>query len=286
MASLPGDPASRYPRSAARRRNRVSRLADGARRQRGQDLPRRLRGRTWSALGMGERAAALAVYHAVWSRDLYEIATALIAMGDRAAAEPRARLPVQRPGAAGRLVPAEQQARRRAGIRRPADGRGVIPDAAGLATAARPGRPTGITSGGRRTSSSPRVRALPANAGRTPRATPRRPSRPRSLGLVVGADIARKNGDTTRAHQYLQVADSGGATCGRWTVTTNGPLSSKPYFLRITRRECRRGHEGPAFRRRAAGGPATGSRPELPRTRQARRPQPARSADRQHRASG
>jgi GH15 family glucan-1,4-alpha-glucosidase len=28
----------------------------------------------------------LAVYHAVWSRDLYEIATALIAMGDRAAA--------------------------------------------------------------------------------------------------------------------------------------------------------------------------------------------------------
>ena len=29
---------------------------------------------------------ALAVYHAVWSRDLYEIATALIAMGDRAAA--------------------------------------------------------------------------------------------------------------------------------------------------------------------------------------------------------
>jgi len=53
-------------------------------------------------------------------------------------------------------------------------------------------------------------------------------------GLVVGAGIARKNGDNARADHYLQVADSWRGNLGRWTVTTNGPLSSQPYFLRIT----------------------------------------------------
>lgn len=40
-------------------------------------------GRPWA---WANKLQSLAVYHAVWSRDLYEIATALIAMGDRAAA--------------------------------------------------------------------------------------------------------------------------------------------------------------------------------------------------------
>jgi glucoamylase len=53
-------------------------------------------------------------------------------------------------------------------------------------------------------------------------------------GPVVGAGIARKNGDNARADQYLQIADSWRGNLGHWTVTTNGPLSSQPYFLRIT----------------------------------------------------
>src|SRR5262249_60509919 len=40
-------------------------------------------GRPWAWANVLQ---SLPVYHAVWSRDLYEIATALIAMGDRAAA--------------------------------------------------------------------------------------------------------------------------------------------------------------------------------------------------------
>ena len=40
-------------------------------------------GRPWAWANVLQSSA---VYHAVWSRDLYEIATALIAMGDRAAA--------------------------------------------------------------------------------------------------------------------------------------------------------------------------------------------------------
>jgi len=51
---------------------------------------------------------------------------------------------------------------------------------------------------------------------------------------VVGAGIARKNGDNARADHYLQIADSWRSNLGHWTVTTNGPLSSQPYFLRIT----------------------------------------------------
>jgi glucoamylase len=44
-------------------------------------------------------------------------------------------------------------------------------------------------------------------------------------GLVVGAGIARKNGDNARADHYLQIADSWRDNLGHWTVTTNGPLS-------------------------------------------------------------
>ncbi len=51
---------------------------------------------------------------------------------------------------------------------------------------------------------------------------------------MVGADIARRNGDNATADHYLQVADSWRADLGQWTVTTNGPYSSQPYFLRIT----------------------------------------------------
>ncbi|MGH8862993.1 MAG: glycoside hydrolase family 15 protein, partial [Jatrophihabitantaceae bacterium] len=53
-------------------------------------------------------------------------------------------------------------------------------------------------------------------------------------GLVVGARIARMHGDSARTHTYLTTADSWRRDLGRWTVTTNGPLSRLPYFLRIT----------------------------------------------------
>ena len=51
---------------------------------------------------------------------------------------------------------------------------------------------------------------------------------------MVGAGIARKNGGNARADHYLQAADSWRRQPGRWTVTTDGLLSSRPYFLRIT----------------------------------------------------
>jgi glucoamylase len=54
-------------------------------------------------------------------------------------------------------------------------------------------------------------------------------------GLVCAADMARRNGDDASAQKWLALADAWKAKVKQWTVTTNGPLSSKPYFLRLTK---------------------------------------------------
>ena len=53
-------------------------------------------------------------------------------------------------------------------------------------------------------------------------------------GLVCAADIARKNGEPDLADDYLEVADQWQSDLERWTLTTTGPLSPNPYYLRIT----------------------------------------------------
>ena len=53
-------------------------------------------------------------------------------------------------------------------------------------------------------------------------------------GLVTAADIARRNGDNGRSASYLAKADEWQANLRKYTVTTNGPLSDRPYYLRIT----------------------------------------------------
>jgi glucoamylase len=54
-------------------------------------------------------------------------------------------------------------------------------------------------------------------------------------GLVCAADIAKANGDGASAEQYLATADAWQAKVKDWTVTTNGPYSPDPYFLRLTK---------------------------------------------------
>ena len=53
-------------------------------------------------------------------------------------------------------------------------------------------------------------------------------------GLVCAAQIAQDNGALATAAEYRSVADSWRSQLDHWTVTTNGPLSPSPYFLRIT----------------------------------------------------
>jgi glucoamylase len=52
--------------------------------------------------------------------------------------------------------------------------------------------------------------------------------------LVTGADIARRNGDNAAAARWLDTADAWQASLGRWTVTENGPLADHPYYVRLT----------------------------------------------------
>jgi glucoamylase len=54
-------------------------------------------------------------------------------------------------------------------------------------------------------------------------------------GLVTGAAIARQHGDAELARQWEKTADKWAGKVKKWTVTTNGPLSDAPYFLRLTK---------------------------------------------------
>jgi glucoamylase len=53
-------------------------------------------------------------------------------------------------------------------------------------------------------------------------------------GLVCAADIARRNGAAADAARYLAAADDLQAHLDGWTKTTNGPLSPNPYYLRLS----------------------------------------------------
>ena len=53
-------------------------------------------------------------------------------------------------------------------------------------------------------------------------------------GLVCAAQIAQANDAYDTAAHYLSVADQWRSQLGHWTVTTNGPLSQSPYFLRLS----------------------------------------------------
>ncbi|HTP02759.1 MAG TPA: glycoside hydrolase family 15 protein, partial [Anaerolineales bacterium] len=54
-------------------------------------------------------------------------------------------------------------------------------------------------------------------------------------GLVAAASIAQKNGDFKSAQIWLGVADDWQRSLEGWTVTTNGPLSGSPYFIRLSK---------------------------------------------------
>jgi glucoamylase len=54
-------------------------------------------------------------------------------------------------------------------------------------------------------------------------------------GLVCAADLARRNGDGAAAARYEATADAWAASVEGWTATTNGPYAPRPYYLRLTK---------------------------------------------------
>lgn len=173
-------------------------------------------------------------YHLVWSRDLYQIATGLIAAGDRAGAnraldflfdvqqKPDGSFPqnsqvdgtpvwggLQLDEVALPIVLAYQLGR--------ADTWPDIKRAADFLVAY-PGAPF-----------TPQER-WENQSGYSPNTIATE-----IAGLVCAASIARSHGDGPSAQRYLTTADAWRAQLKSWTVTTNGPYSPRPYFLRLTK---------------------------------------------------
>jgi glucoamylase len=179
-------------------------------------------------------------YHLVWSRDLYEIATALIAEGDRAGANraltflfgtqqkkdgsfPQNSTVTGKPfwtglqldEVADPIVLAYQLHR---------FGRSAYKHVKAAADFM-----IGFSQDGNAAPWSPQER-WENQSGYSPATIASE-----IAGLVCAAKIARANGDTAGAHHYLDTADTWRANLKSQTVTSNGPYSSKPYFLRLTK---------------------------------------------------
>jgi glucoamylase len=186
-------------------------------------------GRPWA---WSNELQHLPVYHAVWSRDLYQIATALIAMGDRPAAR----------RALNYLWRVQQRPDGSFPQNSRLDGEPVF-GGLQMDEVAFPivlNHQLGVRSG----DWAHIRRSADFIVARGPRTDQERWENiggfsPATIaaevaGLVCAADVARSSGDGARARKYLATADLWQRNLEHYTVTTNGPLSDDPYYLRIT----------------------------------------------------
>ena len=92
---------------------------------------------------------------------------------------------------------------------------------------------------------SPRRRSPRRSAGRTRAATRPATIAAEIAGLVCAADIARaQRRRRVGAERYRRTADDWQKRVEGWTATTNGPYSTSPYYLRLTKDgEPERGHD-------------------------------------------
>ncbi|HWS90858.1 MAG TPA: glucan 1,4-alpha-glucosidase [Pyrinomonadaceae bacterium] len=173
-------------------------------------------------------------YHLVWSRDLYQVATAFMALGDRSSAEraldylfrvqqkPDGSFPqnswldgrpfwgsLQMDEVAYPLILAEQLGR----FDRDTFVKHVRPAADFIV---RHGPFTPQERWEEKSGYSPSTIAAEI------------------AGLVCAAEIARRNGDETSAAIYLAAADDFARNVERWTATTTGPHGDKNYYLRLS----------------------------------------------------
>ena len=174
-------------------------------------------------------------YHLVWSRDLYQIATALLAAGDRAGAERALTYLFERQQRPDGSFPQNSYLD---GTRR---WENVQLDevAFPIVMAWQLGRTDRTTY---RDHIKPAADYIVANGPATPQERWENQGgySPATIaaeiaGLVCAADIARANREGSAANRYLKIADEWQKSVEKWTLTTNGPLANHPYYLRITK---------------------------------------------------
>ncbi|MEC3981517.1 glycoside hydrolase family 15 protein [Amycolatopsis sp. H20-H5] len=180
-------------------------------------------------------------YHLVWPRDLYQIATGLLAAGDR--------------GAANRsldyMFGTQQLPDGHLPQNTNVDGKPYWPSvqldetAFPIVLAQQLGRTDAKTWQGVRKAAEFLLSYKGENGLASPYTQQERweeqdgysPSTIASViaGLVCAADLAKHNGAAADAQRYLAAADKFKADLTKQTVTTNGPLSKDPYFVRLTK---------------------------------------------------
>jgi glucoamylase len=188
----------------------------------------------WS-WGTGFEQPTSGVYHAVWSRDLYQIVTALMAAGDRGAAE----------RALTFLFTHQQKPDGSFWQNTFVDGTphwtNVQMDevAFPIVLAWQLGRDDADTYSQH---VKPAADYIVANGPRTnqDRWENQDGWSPGTIGaeiagLVTAADLARTAGADADAAQYEATADEWQRKVESWTATTNGPYSTGPYYLRLTK---------------------------------------------------
>jgi glucoamylase len=176
-------------------------------------------------------------YHLVWSRDLYQIATALIAAGDTAGAN----------RALDYLFFKQQKADGSFPQNSTVDGKEHWTNlqldevALPIVLAWQLGRTDGALYQNHIKKAADFIVNFP-NAPFSPQERWENQSgfSPGTIaseiaGLVCAADIARRNGDAASAARYERTADAWQKRVDGWTATTNGPYSPRPYYLRLTK---------------------------------------------------
>ncbi len=171
-------------------------------------------------------------YHLVWSRDAYEVATGLIAAGDRAAAGRALDYLFTRQQKPDGCFPQNSNL----------DGTPHWPNlqldevADPIMLAWQLGRTDATTWGHVKAAAGCILANGPASQERWENATGYSPATigAEIAGLICAAAIAERNGDADSAATYRATADAWQKSIERWTVTHNGPLSADPYFVRLT----------------------------------------------------
>ena len=213
-------------------------------------------------------------YREVFARDLYEAWTALLVAGDRATARDDDALPVRAPAAPRRLDAAQQPHQRQAGAR----------------LVQHPARRVRLPArdGARRRADRAKQYYKDHIAGGELRRHPRPVVRPGALGgaerlLALddlrrdrrpaggGQDRRRATATTARRACGAATADEFQRNLKRWTLTTNGPLSPDPYFIRLSKNGDPNERLLQRRQRRPDARPARDHRRRLPRVRAPRR---------------
>ncbi|MCA1636586.1 MAG: glycoside hydrolase family 15 protein [Acidobacteria bacterium] len=141
-------------------------------------------------------------YHLVWARDLYQVATAFYALGDKASAD----------RALDYLFRVQQK-----------------PDGSFPQNSWLDGRPFW---GSLQLDEVAYPLVLAYQLGRTDNETWTKHVRP--AADVSAAEIARRNGDETSAGVYMAAADDWARRVEAWTATTSGPHGDKNYYIRVS----------------------------------------------------